>query len=220
MTPRQPIFGVIELISARFKALNQALETAGKLQERRYNKIRNSLHKWILHGELPITYSSFYDHTHNRFNNFVTDKEDVKQLLRLFRSNKFIKPYYKVINRALIAHINNRKEGYYVSIPLLLLSIDGIFIKFGEEKNIVKGGRIQGKGYANMEKVLKELHALFDKNFCEFMSKEQFKTRVWKYKKLWEFRNDVMHGIQPNYANEQWSLRLIFVLLILSHTFK
>ncbi len=212
-----PLLDMMEKISAGFELFSLRINYGFGQYKKRYDKIKKSNEKWILAGNLPANLNTLYDHRRRRFKNFITQKKEIPEVLKILKSNKFVKPYSKIIRSALIGHC---KKDYYVSIPLLILSIDGIFIKYGKEKGIVVKGRIKGKRkHANMDSVLEEIYSLFDKSFKDFMTKS-IKSKAWKYKGLWQFRNDVMHGIQPNYNDRQWSLRLIFVLTILCYTLK
>ncbi len=224
MIPKLPILDIMDLINERFKQLNRQINDGLKAYKKRNEKIRKSNERWILAGKVPMNLITLYDHRRNKFKKFITRKKGIPEVLKILESNKFIKPFLKIIKSALIGHC---KKDYYVSIPLLLLSIDGAFIRYGKENGIVVGGKIKSKKsvkkirerYANMDSVLEEIYYLFDKPFCDFMTKT-IKNKAWKYKGLWQFRNDVMHGIQPNYNDEQWSLRLIYVLTILRYTLK
>lgn len=195
------------------------LSKAAKEYKRRGDKIKKSEQRWILYDKLPIVLLSFYDVDNHKFVNFLNHSDEVKVYIKMLKTNKYFLPHIKIIERAFLAH---SQKDYEVSIPLFFICIDGVLINFGKKNGLVSGKNIKKKvkgrkPLANMKSISKEVegtYGIIDKKFISFMDKE-VKSNVRKYKGLWQFRNDVMHGIQPNYSDEQWSIKLIFVLRLL-----
>lgn len=200
------------IFQEQIKLISEKAREFKKLHE----KVKKSRNKWILYKELPISTISLYDPNTHTFINFLEKKEDAEELARFYKGNKYFKPHISVLREAFIAHAS---KNYIVSIPLLLTQIDGIIIRYGKSRGLVKNKKIvRTNMIAHMRNLIK-VYQLISKEFIEFVDKK-VKTKRAKENQLWEFRNSVLHGIDPNYADEQWSIKLLYVLIILECALK
>lgn len=181
-------------------------------------KIKSSRDRWIIYDEMPLTRLAFYNPKTEKFDEDL-DKEDIPKMVSALTSNEYFKPFEKIMQRALEAHSN---KDYLVSIPLFILATDGILIKFAEKHGLLKdnGKCIEEfgsdfKGHPNMNKVIPLLSKFYNtipKEFADFIKDKKSDS---DREGLWEFRNKVMHGINPSYEDAQWSCRLMFVVFLL-----
>jgi hypothetical protein len=188
--------------------------------KRKHNKIKKSRNKWILHKNMPISIISLYDENKHEFEDFVDNDKAIKGLINFYRKNKYFKKHLEILEEGLKAHKN---KNYIVSIPLFLLSIDGILIHYGIKNKFVKDGKImtneKRNPLANMKSVSNYLKNMLSNDFINFMSRKP-KTKRARSNYLWNYRNNVMHGTDTKYASLQWSLKLLIVLRILDEMLK
>ncbi len=208
----------MKILEMRFNILSDAIEKGAKEMKRIDSKIRKSNNKWILYQKLPLTILNLYDHQNKKFIDFLDDMKHLDDYTDFLTKNKYIKPYKEILKRGLKAHI---EKDFLVSIPLLIIVIDGSFYTYGIKKKIVKRGKIKGTNsnanFKNISKYLQSTYQMLSNEFVEFVDKKT-KYRTKRKNQLWTFRNNVLHGINPNYGSEQWSIKLLFVLRFLECT--
>ncbi|MBI4163347.1 MAG: hypothetical protein HY512_00675 [Candidatus Aenigmarchaeota archaeon] len=208
---RKNIFGaLIDNWHHQFSILSERVKEFKKYQSR----LKKSRDKWIFHDDLPISVITLYDINEKKFINPIKTKDDCDELLELYATNKYFLPHNIILKEALYAHSN---KNYIVSIPLLLTQIDGIYFTYAKRKKTVYQNKyIKGvqdsNSQANFKNLEKHLN-LVSKEFLEFIDKK-VGVRAKKHT-LWTYRNDVLHGKRTNYAEEQWSTKLLFILRLL-----
>lgn len=180
-------------------------------------------YKWVLHLSLRKMQYLYYlwkdgkkEEVHNYFLNYFNKKENCEDLILKFRNKDHFKSREHLMRLAIINHLN---KNYEISIPLLIIQIDGISIDEGRLRKIVdKTGRrliIENcRIFKNVSPEKKPPLAIFDK-----ILKKIINTNIKHFYKWIEFlrkrRDEILHGKDIDYYKKEgayFSTKLILTL--------
>ena len=208
------IYKTIDAFAEIQKQIEKFHQNFKELKEKS-DKIKSSDEKWILYKEMPISALQSYDPDKKEFENFIKNESDLSFYVNEITKNKNFKRAETILKKAINSHIN---KDFEISIPLLLICIDGAFYSYGLQKKIISQGnnpKLPNKKHVNFKNTSNYLDAQYSelsRELIEFMGKDN--------SELWNFRNEVLHGVNPLYANSQWSIKLIFLIFLLTKALK
>ncbi len=178
-------------------------------------KFRNAVIKYNKGQKIAITnlYISIYQKNNCKY---------LGQVLNSWDSNKYFKPWMKIIRQALEAHVDKK---YFLSVPALLLVAEGISTNYCKKNKIKIPYKENSKGG---EKIKKALNYIKNNKEIEFLNADFFilaldniiYAQTYKInKKTFKYflnRHAVLHGGTTDYGTLKNSLKCFMLLDFLS----
>jgi len=148
------------------------------------------------------------------FDNEFTCNETVHALLDFWRGTELFQPRITILEKALLAHL---EKNYVVSIPMLLIQIDGALVDLlpGSKSIGSRTEKIKNTKASSFQKTT-EGEASVEEIVCEVLIDQLFKK--WfpgdgLHKDSFPNRHQILHGCDLEYFNQPYySLKCILLL--------